>query len=164
MALRGRQAMERNDLATAGGIQTALTSSVWDEHGQWLVSPRLLAPAAVRHPGRDLPTLHQERAMCAATAMLTGCDGWHGSKRRSGSSTQRKRPWANELPPAESVVPPAIHMQLAVEVGGGRQAPGPCQGVGGAVGGWEGRGRPGGRLLRESPPLFSCILAPTARK
>jgi hypothetical protein len=40
------QAMERNDVATAGSIQTALTSSVWDEHGSWLQATKRLVDQA----------------------------------------------------------------------------------------------------------------------
>lgn len=38
------QAMDRNDHATAGTIQTTLTSTVWDDHKNWLVCPRAPAP------------------------------------------------------------------------------------------------------------------------
>jgi hypothetical protein len=40
------QALESNNVAGAAAIQTALTSSVWDEHGQWLQATKRLVDQA----------------------------------------------------------------------------------------------------------------------
>jgi hypothetical protein len=106
-AARPRQAMERNDLATAGGIQTALTSSVWDEHGQWLVSrsthappraPRGLALVCVLAAIRDVwvgvhcicsSAAKRREPPCEAAVALTAGDGECGGRGRRGAARQQ---------------------------------------------------------------------------
>lgn len=40
------QALESNNVAGAAAIQTALTASVWDEHGLWLQATKRLVDQA----------------------------------------------------------------------------------------------------------------------